>query len=273
MEGIITAKCCSRCDETKPIDNFRNGRIKCKICEALSSRERYVNHREVVDAYLSKKRNERKVKKETELKTLLEQIGEDNHICKCCNEVTLKTNFRGKRKICRNCENEKDRKRYNDNADILDRKKDYVKNRKQTDPIFRFTISQRKRISNALKQKQKKTIEYLGCNADMLFNWLNCNFNDKITFETYGKEWHIDHVIPISRFDLTKESEQLIAFNWRNTSPLSVKENLSKHNRLVSLQIEQHYKKLLEFHTEKNIEMPQEFIDLFAKHLVVPESP
>jgi hypothetical protein len=51
--------------------------------------------------------------------------------------------------------------------------------------------------------------------------------------------------------------------------PLSVRENLSKNNKIDTLQIEQHYNRLLEYHKNNTIEMPQVFIDLFAKHLVV----
>jgi hypothetical protein len=50
--------------------------------------------------------------------------------------------------------------------------------------------------------------------------------------------------------------------------PLSAKENLAKNNRIIATQIEQHYNHLLEYNKEKNIELPQVFIDLFAKHLV-----
>jgi hypothetical protein len=51
--------------------------------------------------------------------------------------------------------------------------------------------------------------------------------------------------------------------------PLSVRENLSKNNKIDTLQIEQHYNRLLEYHEDNTIEMPQVFIDLFAKYLVV----
>ena len=50
--------------------------------------------------------------------------------------------------------------------------------------------------------------------------------------------------------------------------PLAARDNLSKNRKIIIPQIEQHYHHLLIYHKEKNIEMPQEFIDLFAKHLV-----
>ena len=92
------------------------------------------------------------------------------------------------------------------------------------------------------------------------------NIDTKYTFENYGREWHIDHVIPLSKFDLNDEEQQLVAFNWRNTMPLSVKENLSKNNKILQSQIQQHVSNLLEYHKKNNIEMPQKFIDLFATH-------
>ena len=88
--------------------------------------------------------------------------------------------------------------------------------------------------------------------------------NENYNIENRGKDWHIDHVIPLSNFNLDDNEQQLIAFNWRNTMPLSAKENLSKNNKILKPQIEQHLKKLLDYHKEKNIEMPHKYIYLFA---------
>ena len=43
--------------------------------------------------------------------------------------------------------------------------------------------------------------------------------------------------------------------------------NLKKNNKILKPQIEQHLETLKIYHTEKNIELPQIYIDLFAKHL------
>jgi hypothetical protein len=55
--------------------------------------------------------------------------------------------------------------------------------------------------------------------------------------------------------------------------PLSASENLSKNKKILSSQVEQNYKHLSDYHREKEIELPREFIDLFARHLVVRETP
>ena len=49
--------------------------------------------------------------------------------------------------------------------------------------------------------------------------------------------------------------------------PLLAKENLSKKNKILTPQIEQHLEKLKIYHIENSIELPQIYIDLFAKYL------
>jgi hypothetical protein len=55
-------------------------------------------------------------------------------------------------------------------------------------------------------------------------------------------------MVPLSKFNLEDEQEQLIAFNWRNTMALSPKENLSKNNKIIQSQIKEHYFNLLEYY-------------------------
>jgi hypothetical protein len=172
-----------------------------------------------------------------------EKIGLENKKCKYCNEIKNKDRFRFNRLKCRDCERD--------------------------EPVEKFKRYIRTRIYNSLrnKNKSKHSVDYLGCSSDDYLKWI-FSYNNNCSLENHGKEWHIDHVIPISKFNLDNEEEQLIAFNWRNTMPLSCKENLSKNNKIIKEQIENHYKKLIEYHLENKLDLPQVFIDLFAKHLV-----
>ena len=53
--------------------------------------------------------------------------------------------------------------------------------------------------------------------------YLDFNINDYS-----GKEYHIDHIIPCSSFNLSKEEEQRKCFHWSNLQILSSTQNLKK---------------------------------------------
>jgi len=97
-------------------------------------------------------------------------------------------------------------------------------------------------------------------------NWLLHN-DYGYNLDNRGIEWHIDHVMPLSKFNLEDTEQQLIAFNWRNTMPLSANENLSKNNKIIPEQVFRHLENLKKYHLENNLNLPQVYIDLFAKHL------
>ena len=48
-----------------------------------------------------------------------------------------------------------------------------------------------------------------------------------MTWDNYGK-WHVDHIIPVSRFDLTDPEQQKICFHFTNLQPLWGGENIGK---------------------------------------------
>ena len=231
---------CTDCNENKPMGDFIRTRTICKACNNKNRRNHYQTneeHRLKLIAVASEFKHA-KVIERREIK--LQTIGENNKKCSCCSEIKSKDNFRHNRLKCKTCERD--------------------------EPLAKFKRSIRGRIWYAI-DKNMHTIKYLGCSSTEYLQWILHN-DQNYTLENRGKIWHIDHVIPISRFDLDDEQQQLLAFNWRNTMPLSAQENLSKNRKIIIPQIEQHYHHLLEYHKEKNIEMPQEFIDLFAKHLV-----
>ena len=234
-------KACTTCNQDKPLTSFSKHRASCKDCSNEKRRNRYQNddeHREkMIQAALEFKHAKVVVRREKKL----EEIGEGNKKCSNCSAIKEARCFRYNRLKCRICERD--------------------------EPKERLKRSVRGRIWGALRCKTMHTVEYLGCTSIEYLEWMT-TYNENFTLENRGKEWHIDHVIPLAKFDLDDSAQQLIAFNWRNTMPLLAKENLKKNSKILPLQIEQHLKKLIDYHKKKEIIMPQVFIDLFAKHLV-----
>lgn len=233
---------CTTCTQSKPQSSFLKSRPICKDCNNKKRRTKYESNEQhrsktILQAieFKQKKSAERRKKK-------LEEIGTGNKKCSVCSTIKLESKFRHNRLRCKDCE--------------------------KNEPLLKFKRNVRGRIWYALgKCKPMHTIEYLGCSSEEYQNWI-FNYDERYTLDNRGSVWHIDHVIPLSRFDLEDIEEQMVAFNWRNTMPLLASENLSKNNKILQVQVEQHLKYLKDYHTKNNIEIPQKFIDLFAKHLV-----
>ena len=50
--------------------------------------------------------------------------------------------------------------------------------------------------------------------------------------KNYGTIWHIDHVLPLSSFNLLDEEELQKAMTWQNIRPLSPIKNMQKSNKV-----------------------------------------
>ena len=97
----------------------------------------------------------------------------------------------------------------------------------------RFLQELRNRINAVLRYNQSNgkradTEELLGCSLEQVKDWLESQFTEDMTWDAFlAGEIH-DHIRPCASFDLTKKSEQLECFNWKNLQPLWAKDNLEK---------------------------------------------
>ena len=74
-------------------------------------------------------------------------------------------------------------------------------------------------------------MELVGCTIEELKIYLEKQFKEGMTWENRGIVWHIDHIKPISKFDLTNEEEQKKCFHYTNLQPLFAIDNLRKSNK------------------------------------------
>lgn len=240
----VTYITCSKCFiEKQDVSFYKRGKICCD-CNNERRREKYKTdeeHRKKLIKKATDFKHEKVIARQKIKEHEQHQIGIDNKKCKYCNEIKSKERFRHNRLKCKDCERD--------------------------EPTEKFKRYIRTRIYNCLrnKNKTKHSVEYLGCSSDEYFKWI-LKYDNNYNLDNHGKDWHIDHVIPLSKFDLNNEEQQLIAFNWRNTMPLSCNENLKKNNKIIQSQIEEHYKKIVEYHKENTLDLPQEYINLFATH-------
>jgi len=114
-------------------------------------------------------------------------------------------------------------------------KKIYQQRRKR--PYEKLASVVRARVYDALKHgyKSDRTEKLIGITIKELKVYLEKQFQDGMTWDNYGfYGWHIDHIIPLSSFDLTKAEEQKKAFHYTNLQPLWAKENMHKGSKILN---------------------------------------
>ena len=96
------------------------------------------------------------------------------------------------------------------------------------DMQFTIALSIRNRTKAALKLKSDSTLKLLGCSIDEYYKYLEEQFDTEMSWDNYGTYWEIDHILPLYTFDLLLKENQKIAFNFKNTRPLSISKNRSR---------------------------------------------
>lgn len=165
-------------------------------------------------------------------------------------------------KVCRNIES---KKYYDENEEVYERKRVFVVvnkelvaaskkawwklNKKRTllqqkaykkisyknNIQLRLMATLRRRLYSALKGKAKQgsAVRDLGCTPEQFKRYLESKFQNGMTWDNYGK-WHIDHIMPLSSFDLTNYEQVKQACHYKNLQPLWAEDNLKKGVKLPS---------------------------------------
>ncbi len=124
------------------------------------------------------------------------------------------------------------------NPDYLRKKAEYHKRKSAEDIQFKLRSRLRSRLRMAITSKQKKgsAIRDLGCSVPELKIYLESKFQSGMNWDNWSRNgWHIDHIIPLDSFDLTKQEELKRAVHYTNLQPLWAKENISKSNKIQDL--------------------------------------
>jgi hypothetical protein len=113
---------------------------------------------------------------------------------------------------------------------ILAKQRERRKEKLKSDPYFRMVMNLRRRFLLTLhgRYKEAPTRALVGCSWEELRRHLESKFRDGMTWENYGKFWHVDHISPCKSFDLSVKENQHKCCHFSNLQPLLRLENLRK---------------------------------------------
>lgn len=112
----------------------------------------------------------------------------------------------------------------------------YIRN----SPQARVANNSRDRIRKMIGSQGKargRSNRLIGCDADTLCLILEAQFLPGMTWDNYGSAWHVDHIIPLSAYDLTDPEQQREAFHYINLQPLWAHENMAKGDEVPGTEL------------------------------------
>lgn len=255
----IESKMCNVCQQIKPLTDYYARYARCKECIKANQRDRNKQSKEKREL----------IKHDVVARSKPKQ-------CNTCGQIKTILDFRENRGACIECERSYGRDYNKSHQDIRrawveshpDRMRElhanwYQENkthvlvkyyeRYHNDEAFRTGVLMKKKLQNAINCTNPMRL-YCGVTTGLIKKWLEYNFDDKMTWENYGKVWHVDHVIPITWFDLSQQSEVDFCFGWKNISPLNGLDNIVKGNSVMDEQLDTHFKRLTHFVEEENLD-------------------
>ena len=116
-------------------------------------------------------------------------------------------------------------------------KRDYERNRKASDPLYKLISNFRTAIYQVLKEsnvdKNGHYFDILQYSPEELIIHLENQFKEDMTWDNYGI-WHVDHKLPITSFDIQEIGDEEFMKCWclDNLQPMWGEENIRKSNKL-----------------------------------------
>jgi 5-methylcytosine-specific restriction endonuclease McrA len=114
-----------------------------------------------------------------------------------------------------------------------------ARRRQMAKPEYRLVQRMRERAWQVLKKvavlKRTSHSKLFGAPVKEVKAYLEAKFKEGMSWANWGfgpDKWHLDHIIPLSAFDLSIPGEMERAFHYTNLQPLWQPENLAKGNRL-----------------------------------------
>lgn len=231
-------KTCTRCNETKPLDDFHNCQSKpggkfsaCKSCRNQANRKR-------MEA-IGYDKLYKKAKASPGYKEARAKRYQDNPMPAKSRARKWKAENPDRAKELRKADYWRNRQRYISEAlkwsqENIERRREIAKrySRKiHSDPKSRPAIAARKMLARVMastgKKKKGKTFSILGYNKEQFKRHIESQFEQGMTWANHGA-WHVDHIISVSEMIALGVTSPSKINALSNLRPIWAVHNLSK---------------------------------------------
>ena len=158
--------------------------------------------------------------------------------CRKCLEFKIANSFAKHRLICKKCKSIQSKEWQSKNKVKHSEYQTFYKKEKYNSDIdFKLKTVLRSRLNRAIKNNWKNgsAVSNLGCTIEEFKLYLESKFQEGMSWDNWGVfGWNIDHIIPLSKFNLNIKEDLCRACHYTNLQPLWAKENASKGDKNVN---------------------------------------
>jgi hypothetical protein len=122
-------------------------------------------------------------------------------------------------------------------ANCAEKAKHRYHNLKHT-PLFKIKKIMRNQIKRALRRvgyrKKARTPEYFGCSIEDMAAYIEAQFHSGMAWSNHGKVWELDHITPMSKFNLLDPYQMRLCNHYTNLRPMLKTQNRMKGDSMVA---------------------------------------
>mgnify|MGYP006412353579 CR=1 FL=1 len=229
VENGTALKRCSKCKDWKQVGEYHKAKklwdgltTACKECRFLSNNSYYRKNKEKIKA----RTREYNEKNKEKIKAKTREYKEKNKEKLKAKKREYNRKNKEKNKIKRREYIEKNKEQ------IKEQRNKRLRQRRKEDPLYRMSMNIRANLRYTLRRakekKQKSTFKYVGCTPEFLLARLQRQCKERGL-----NEYEVDHMMPVSSFDLRDPEQLRRAWNISNLQALSPQENLRKSGKIV----------------------------------------
>ena len=236
---FCTTFTCSNCGETKDVSMFHKDskkpkgiRTRCKACCVEWTKSYHENHRDEIILRKRKRRLCPAVQQQE--KESYKEYYHRPEIKERYAEYRNRPEIASRYQDYRNVQENKKRLKMmaQKNKPVHNQR---VRERYKSDQNYRLIaiLRSRCRIHKTCNGLKTSYLTLLGCDIDFFKPWIEFRFDDNMNWDNLGTYWHLDHILPVNKFDFKIERSRHMCFHWTNLQPLPASENQSKRDKIL----------------------------------------
>ena len=100
----------------------------------------------------------------------------------------------------------------------------------RSDLNYKLSMTLRWSLNGVLRKggKAGSAVRDLGCSIDEFKHFIESQFTAGMSWQSWGKNWHLDHIKPVGLYTLSNRAHYLEVAHYTNYQPLSIEDHKRK---------------------------------------------